>query len=266
MASEYLSAHDGRGSPGIDRIELADAWTWGVVVETPTYDLTVFKVHYGKMALKIHNRGERALRIEVIAHNTKAYRWGRSLPCFPEIAARLAGILERFLDAVGCMGACFVSDDTLEKLPAPARIGRTGVGGIDLNKLRMRRVAEAAQALSTSPDGFTASDLVQKVGALPGPSEAEHGPGRAGYDIKKLRAKSMVRKMGKSRRHEPVPEGLRSLTALLVLRDKVIKPLLAARNQPGLTTGPNHPTATDHRYEALRTEMRGLFTELGIAA
>ena len=72
--------------------------------------------------------------------------------------------------------------------------------------------------------------------------------------------------MGKSRRHEPVPEGLRSLTALLVLRDKVIKPLLAARNQPGLTTGPNHPTATDHRYEALRTEMRGLFTELGIAA
>ena len=133
------------------------------MVETPTYDLTVFKVHYGKMALKIHNKGERALRIEVIAHNTKAYRWGRSLPCFPEIAARLAGILERFLDAVGCMGACFVSDDTLEKLPAPARIGRTGVGGIDLNKLRMRRVAEAALALSTSPDGFTASDLVQKV-------------------------------------------------------------------------------------------------------
>ena len=64
----------------------------------------------------------------------------------------------------------------------------------------------------------------------------------------------------------PVPEGLRSLTALLVLRDKVVKPLLAASNQPGLTTGPNHPTAADHRYEALRTEMRGLFTELGIAA
>jgi hypothetical protein len=25
---------------------------WGVVVETPTYDLTVVKVHYGKMTLK----------------------------------------------------------------------------------------------------------------------------------------------------------------------------------------------------------------------
>ena len=31
------------------------------------------------------------------------------------------------------------------------------VGGIDLNKPRMRRVAEAVIALSASPDGFTAS-------------------------------------------------------------------------------------------------------------
>src|SRR3954451_18619269 len=58
---------------------------WGVVIETPAYDLTVFKVHYGKMTLKIYTKGERVLRIEVIVHNTKRYRWGRSLPCFPEI-------------------------------------------------------------------------------------------------------------------------------------------------------------------------------------
>jgi hypothetical protein len=29
---------------------------WGVVVETPTYDLTVFKVHYGKLTLKIYTK------------------------------------------------------------------------------------------------------------------------------------------------------------------------------------------------------------------
>jgi len=47
---------------------------WGVVVETPTHDLTVLKVHYGKMTLKIYPKGERVLRIEVILHNAKAYR------------------------------------------------------------------------------------------------------------------------------------------------------------------------------------------------
>jgi len=49
---------------------------WGVVVETPTYDLTVFKVHYGKMTLKIYTNGARVLRVEVIVHNTEEYRWG----------------------------------------------------------------------------------------------------------------------------------------------------------------------------------------------
>ena len=138
------------------------------MVETPTYDLTVFKVHYGKMTLKIYTKGERVLRSEVIVHNTREYRWGRSLPCFPEIVIRLRGILERFLNAVGCMNACFVSDETLEKLPEPAQIGHTRVGGIDLNKPRMRRMTEAVLALSALPAGFTASDLVRQVHAMTG--------------------------------------------------------------------------------------------------
>ncbi len=33
-----------------------------VVVETPTYDLTIFKLHFGKLTLKAYTKGERALR------------------------------------------------------------------------------------------------------------------------------------------------------------------------------------------------------------
>jgi hypothetical protein len=239
---------------------------WGVVVETPAYDVTIFKVHYGKMTLKIYSKGERVLRSEVIVHNTREYRWGRSLPCFPEIVTRLKDILERFLNAVGCINACFVSDETLEKLPEPAQIGQTRVGGIDLNKLRMRRVAEAVLALSASPAGFTASDLARQVHSMTGQAESEYGPRRAAYDIKKLRAKGMVTRIGKSRRYETVPEGIRSLTALLVLREKIIRPLLAASGQPAPSGTPAHPTPLDHHYETLRAGMRDLFSELGIAA
>ena len=60
------------------------------------------------------------------------------------------------------------ADDTLENLPQPAQVGQTRVGGIDLNKPRMRRVAEAVLALSTSPTGFTASELADKVRAMSG--------------------------------------------------------------------------------------------------
>jgi len=77
---------------------------------------------------------------QCLARHPASTRTGRirSLPCFPEIVLRLRGILERFLNAVGCMDACFVSDDTLENLSQPAPVGQIKVGGIGLLKPRMR--------------------------------------------------------------------------------------------------------------------------------
>jgi len=105
------------------------------------------------------------------------------------------------------MDACFVSDNTLETLPQPTHVGQTKVGGIDLNKPRMRRVADALLALASSPTGFTASDLAEKVRAMSGESDSAYGARRAAYDIKKLRGKGMVLKIGASRRYQPFPKG-----------------------------------------------------------
>jgi len=218
------------------------------------------------MTLKIYTKGARVLRVEVIVHNTKQYRWGRSLPCFGEIVTRLHNILERFLNAVGCMDACFVADDTLENLPLPTQVGQTKVGGIDFNKPRMRQVAEAVLALATWSAGFTASELAQKVRAMSGQAEPAYGPRRAAYDIKKLRGKGMVRKIGSSRRYEAIPEGLRAITALLVLREKVIRPLLAASQRPQSQSKLNNPTPVDLHYQHLRLGMQDLFTTLGMVA
>jgi len=239
---------------------------WGVMVEKPTYDLTVFKLHYGKMTLKIYTKGACVLRVEVIVHNTKEYRWGRSLPCFGEIVSRLRDILERFLNAIGCLDACFVADETLENLPLPTKVGQTKVGGIDFNKSRMRRVADAVLALSTAPTGFTASELAQKVRAMTGEEESAYGPRRAAYDLKKLRGKGLVRKIGTSRRYESEPTSLRAMTALVVLREKVIRPLLAASQRPEPQNKPNNPTPVDQHYERLRVSMRDLLAALGVAA
>jgi hypothetical protein len=83
----------------------------------------VFKVHYGKLTLKIYTKGERVLRIEVIAHNTKELPCGRSLPNFPVMIEMLRAMLERFLDGLYCMDRCFISDDLLERLRSLRRWG-----------------------------------------------------------------------------------------------------------------------------------------------
>ena len=116
-------------------------------------------------------------------------------------------ILTRCMDALSCIDQCFIADTLLEQLPEPSQIGKTKVGGIDLNKARMRWVAEAAIALSPSPGGFTASDLAHQVRVLSKQSESEYGPRRAAYDLKKLRGKQIVRRIaihGDTRRYRRV--------------------------------------------------------------
>ncbi|MGA2860014.1 MAG: hypothetical protein ABSE40_24360 [Candidatus Sulfotelmatobacter sp.] len=220
---------------------------WEVAVERPTYDLTMFKLHCGKLTLKIYTKGERVLRIEAMAHNTQELGCGRSLEKFPEIVSRLKSILERFMNALSCIDQCFIAEETLEQLPLPAQVGKTKVGGIDFNKARMRRVAQAVLALSASHGGFTASQLAEQVRRLSPQDQSQYGPRRAAYDLKKLRGKQIVCRIGKTARYEAIPQGARAMAALVVLRDKAISSL-------------------DIHYQTIRASMRGVFHELGIAA
>jgi hypothetical protein len=135
-------------------------------------------------------------------------------------------------------------------------------GGIDLNKTRMRTVVEAVIALSPSPNGFTASDIAARVRERC----AQYGPRHAAYDLKKLRGKQIVRRIGHTRRYEPLASGLRAITALIVLRNKAIKPLLAAARPLHPTRGELNPKPIDAHYHTLRFAMQGVFHELGIAA
>lgn len=239
---------------------------WEVAVEKPTYDLTIFKLHCGKLTLKIYTKGERVLRIEVVVHNTQELRCGRSLEKFPEIVVQAKSVLVRFMDALSCIDQCFIADRLLEQLPAPSQVGKTKVGGIDLNKPRMRWAVEAVIALSPSPNGFTASDLARQVRALSKQSESAYSARRAAYDLKKLRGKKIVRRVGQTRRYESVAKGLKAMTALVVLRNKAIKPLLAAAQDLRPARGAQNPSALDTHYDTIRSAMQGVFQELGLAS
>ena len=237
--------------------------TWEVTVERPAYDLTIFKLHGGGLTLKIYTKGERVLRIEAIAHNTRALG-RRALAEFPQLVIALKAILERFVDALACIDRCFIGDETLDTLPLPSQVGHTKVGGIDLNRARMRWVAEAMLALAILPRGFTASDLAQQVRRIGGTSASAYTSRRAAYDLKKLRGKQLVQRLEGTRRYEAPSAGLRTLATVTVLRNHVIKPLLAAAEHRAPAQRAQSPL--DRHYDALRTSMHGVFHELGIAA
>ena len=75
--------------------------------------------------------------------------------------------------------------------------------------------------------------------------------------------KEMVRRVGKTQKYEPTSTGLRATTALLVLRDKVLKPLLAASTETYPAHGAQNPRNLDRHLRAIRAGMQGVIRELG---
>ena len=237
-----------------------------VVVERPVYDLTIFKIHFGKLTVKIYSKGERVLRIEAIAHNTKDLRCRRKIDHFAEITDSLKAILQRFVGVLNCIDVCYIDDKTLDTWPLASKLGATRVAGIDINNARIRTVMQAVIALSVKPNGFSSSQLAQKVREILGDLDIPYQSRQASYDLKKMRAKALIRKIENSRRYEATANGLRQITAFTVLREKILIPLLASSGKRKTGPKPLNRCKLDIYYDNIQIEMQHIFNELKLAA
>jgi hypothetical protein len=235
-----------------------------VVIERPQYDLTIFKIHFGRLTVKLYTKGPTVLRSEAIVHNTKVLKGKRGLDAFPRIVTDLRAILVRFLNHLQTLDTAFITAETLDSLTQPGQVGQSQVAGIDWNKPRLRAVIEAVIMLAATPQGFTVSALADKVREISGLATTAYGPRQAAYDLKKLRGKQWVEKAGKSRRYHVSSVGLRIMSALLILREKVIKPVLAGAGKSKSGPKPKQETEVDKQYRVIHREMHSLFHLLGL--
>ncbi len=116
------------------------------VIETPRYDLTTFKIHFGRLTLKAYTKGEHVLRVEAIAHNTAELRCGRVLEHFGDITARLRTMAEAFCTTLDCVDVTFVPDGLLDELPQATRWARPASAASTST-----RPAPATRSLPCSP-------------------------------------------------------------------------------------------------------------------
>ena len=128
--------------------------------------------------MKGYTKGERVLRFEGIARNTKDLRCGRTPDKFALIVTRLKQMAGEFFTALDCVDIGFFPDALLDTLPAACQPGGTRAGGIDVNKPRSRAVLAAALALAIAPGGFTVADFTAKVRDMPSSPASRPTPGK----------------------------------------------------------------------------------------
>jgi len=195
-----------------------------VCIERPDYNLTIFKIHFGKLTVKLYDKGERTLRAEVVVHNVKELRCKRSVSNFKEIVGKLQTIMNDFMNNLLHLHHSMIDNQlNLNQLAKPVLKGKTRLAGINLTQKRMTDVLQTVLALSLQPKGYAAKDLSQKMQQI---GWEDYSPRMAAYDLKKLRAKEFVTKAS-ARKYQNTPMGIQNITALLALTQQHIPHTLA---------------------------------------
>ena len=102
-------------------------------------------------------------------------------------------------------------------MPWPCRVCEEidGEQGVDLQKPRMRAVAEAVTALAAQPAGVQCRQLGAASTGAERTGDGELWAAPSGLRFKKLRGKSLVERIDKTRRYRVRRPAIRTLVALL---------------------------------------------------
>lgn len=235
-----------------------------VSIATRDYDLTVFKVQMGPITIRMYDKGERLLRCEVVVNNTRKLGSGRAIQSLGKIVTTLEGILTRFLDVLRSADVAFLNRKILDELPLPTARGASRLAGVDVNKVRMRKVMAAALGLATQPCGFTAGELAEKVCEVSGWDASRYGPRHASYDLRKLSGKGIVQRQG--RRYHASSTGIRVMVGISIYRDQLLEPIMAGLTNEGNSVPPPNASPIDAHYATIQRELIATMAHLQLVA
>jgi hypothetical protein len=86
--------------------------------------------------LKIYDKLERVLRIEVVVQNAKELRCGKALENLPVLLERMNNMLVKFLDTVQAAYVAFLDKGDFDAWNEPTARGSWRLDGIYQNKIR----------------------------------------------------------------------------------------------------------------------------------
>ena len=228
------------------------------------WDTTVLRVRWGNLLLKMYEKGGSVLRVEVVVQNTTDLKCGKGLERLGDHLAKMRELLLRFLGAVQAAHKSFLDCGQFEQWHQPTQRGSRRLAGIDLNKARNRAVVDTVSSLATRPEGFTGHDVAQGVRSRMKWTEEQYSTRRASYDLAKLRGKKLVERCPGRRRYQCRAENLKILCGYVILREQVIKPLLAGTAQKRPYPAPNRLSPLDQHYVNLCHEMEKTFKTIGL--
>jgi hypothetical protein len=232
-----------------------------VQVQRPDYNLTIFKVHVGKLTFKLYDKGERTLRAEVVVHNSKELGCKRSLEYFEQMVPKLENLMNNFTDNLTYAHVATLDDDTMNNLNRPVKKGKSNISGINITRSRNVALMESVLTLMFNPNGFSAKELAEKMRRK---KLTNYTISNARYDMRKLKAKRFIEKVKGKQKHRITQQGIQIISAILCVWKQELKPLVKVASKKDWSDFGKELNKVETHFFNARTEMHQISNWYGL--
>jgi hypothetical protein len=226
--------------------------------------VSCLKVFYKTSWLKQYNKGGRVLRTEACVNDPRDFMIKKSLVHLGYLGRVAYHAITRFQKAQAVALATALDRSTLERLVTPSTNGRQRVPGIRVGAPRAMRVLAALGCAGLSFKAFSNAEfrkvLIEQVGAEP----QEATPPRVGYELRKLRGKGLIRKVGGRNRYTLTDLGYRAALYLTKLHQRLLTPTLGSLDPMLRAALANSPHELDQALVRLDDDFTALAQVCGL--
>ena len=217
---------------------------------------------YKQSRVKQYFKLGRALRTETTINNTRDFAVGKLLRNLEKIKAIGFQANRRLLRVQRLSHDCMLGAECFERLHAPQTVGRQRAPGLRFGDRRVQALCAALQAFCFLPHGFRRRDLLERVAPLLGESADSWPPGRASYDLRRLRLRGLIERLPHTHRYRVTAEGRRIALCFHRIYARVLRPGLSV----ALAGDASHPAPAARLLKRLDAEIDRLWKGQCVAA
>jgi hypothetical protein len=240
------------------------------VIEDLDLPNPVIRSHYGNGFIKQYVRDHVDLRTEPASNNVADYGVKKAVENLPQLRQAMGSVVDNYLDVQQDILETFVDRGQLRKRSEPTVMDNgKRIPGLKLDHPRQLAVMHALVRFANIAAGsqFYTRDLHSHVAEALGTTTAEYTLPSLRYDMSKLRAKGLIKKVERSRRYRLTRQGYSLCVVFLKLFERIYAPLTAGLLQsvPGDTKlQQQRRSQLDRLYQRVADDLDKLFAKVGL--
>jgi hypothetical protein len=216
------------------RVRCDTPGTFRTAIDRPVIDPddkgVVVNIFYKHSRVKQYLKEGRAMRIETVINCPRDLACNARLPNLDELQAKARAVNSRILNAERAGQATVLASPAFERIAHPS----TDADGRRTPALRFGdpRVMALASALCSTLLAATGITNKSLRALMTGLLNTPYSPGQMTYDLRRLRLAGLIHRIEHTNQYVLTPDGTRFAVFYTKLRNRLLRPLMAADHAP----------------------------------